>query len=1099
MGAQHDAAIESVYRTALAKDPGERSSFLDAACADDPTLRREVELLLAYADVQRTTPVEYSEALKLSQQTARIPASGSLRSDQTSDVLPSSIGRYRILRFLGEGGMGVVYEAEQEHPRRTVALKIIKPGFAGHQMLRRFEQESLALGRLQHPGIAQIYEAGTADSGFGLQPYFAMELIRGKSLLQYADTHQLNTRQRLELIVKVCEAVQHAHQRGIIHRDLKPGNILVDESGQPKVLDFGVARATDTDAQVTLQTDVGQLVGTLAYMSPEQVLADPLEIDTRSDVYSLGVILYELLAGRLPYVISTQVDEAVRTIREGDPVPLRSINRSYRGDIETIVGKALEKDKARRYASAAGMAADIQRYLNNEPISARRPSASYQLQKFARRYKVPVAAAAAFFLLLVAALAVTIKLYLKAKNAQDSAQAGELLAWAAANLSDSPERSLILGLYSWGKQRVLIPGLEQCLHDAILQSQSRLTLRGHNDSVLGVAWSPDGGKLATASGDRTAKVWDASTGRDVLTLRGHEKSVLSVAWSPDGGKLATASADHTAKVWEASTGRELLTLRGHQQSVSSVAWSPDSSKLATGSVDHTVKVWEASTGRELLTLSGHQQSVSSVAWSPIGNQIASASWDHTVKVWEVSTGKMLREFSEVEGRFYTVAWSPDGSKLAAGSWDHTARVWEVSTGTTLLTLSGHRDSVMSVAWSADGKRLATASEDRTAKMWEASTGRELVTFHGHQQSAVNVAWSPDGGKLATASWDHTAKVWEASRGRELLALRGHQNAIRSVAWSSDGSKLATGSWDSTAKVWEASTGRELLALRSHQKPIRNVAWSPDGRKLATASEDRAAKIWDASSGRELLTIRGHQAAVYSVAWSPDGTRLATGSMDHTAKVWDASTGGELMTLQNHQDYVWDVAWSPDGRRLATASADHTTKVWDARTGRELLTLDRHQDAVRSVRWSPDGRRLATASADHTAKVWDARTGRELLTLGAHQDPVYSLAWSPDGRNLATASGDHTAMVWDASTGRELLTLHARDYVLGVAWSPDSKHLAAAGADDYLTGSGGITQVYAIDPVELLKLVRSRITRPLTSNECQRYFGTEACPGLPAIP
>jgi tetratricopeptide (TPR) repeat protein len=332
--------------------------------------------------------------------------------------LPAAIGRYRIVRLLGEGGMGTVYEAEQEQPRRFVALKVIRPGLATPERLWRFTHEAQALGRLQHPGIAQIHEASTADTGFGPQPFFAMELIRGCPLQQYAAAKQLNTRQRLGLMVKICEAVHHAHQRGVIHRDLKPGNIVVDETGQPKILDFGVARVTESDAQATRQTDLGQMVGTLAYMSPEQVLADPLEVDTRSDVYSLGVILYELLSGRMPYEVNRrQLHEAVQTIREEDPTSLSSISRHYRGDIETIVGKALEKDKARRYASAADLAADIQRYLSDEPITARPPSASYQLQKFTRRHRALVAGVTAVFVALVAGVAASTSQAIRASRA----------------------------------------------------------------------------------------------------------------------------------------------------------------------------------------------------------------------------------------------------------------------------------------------------------------------------------------------------------------------------------------------------------------------------------------------------------------------------------------------------------------------------------------------------------------------------------------------------------------------------------------------------------------------------------------------------------
>ena len=367
-----------------------------------------------------------AEALAMSAAAAGETGTTTLRS------LPAAIGRYRIVRLLGEGGMGTVYEAEQEQPRRFVALKVIRPGLATPERLWRFTHEAQALGRLQHPGIAQIYEASTADTGFGPQPYFAMELIRGQALHQYAAAHQLNTGQRLALMVKICEAVHHAHQRGVIHRDLKPGNIVVDETGQPKILDFGVARVTESDAQATRQTDLGQIVGTLAYMSPEQVLADPLEVDTRSDVYSLGVILYELLSGRLPYDVNRrQLHEAVQTIREEDPVSLSSIGRHYRGDVETIVGKALEKDKARRYASAADLAADLQRYLSDEPITARPPSASYQLQKFARRHRALVAGVTAVFVALVAGVGASTSQAIRANRASQAATRQRDLALSA--------------------------------------------------------------------------------------------------------------------------------------------------------------------------------------------------------------------------------------------------------------------------------------------------------------------------------------------------------------------------------------------------------------------------------------------------------------------------------------------------------------------------------------------------------------------------------------------------------------------------------------------------------------------------------------------
>ncbi|MGA7412350.1 MAG: serine/threonine-protein kinase [Bryobacteraceae bacterium] len=408
--------IEQLYHSALELEESRREDFINRACFGDESLQHEVRSLLAQ--------IEGAESFL--EEPARDVAAKSLASSvaagengaATAGSFPAAIGRYRIVRVLGEGGMGIVYEAQQEQPRRSVALKVIKPGFATPERLWRFEHESKALGRLQHPGIAQIYEASTADTGFGPQPYFALELIRGQSLLSHAEVHHLDTRQRLSLVAKICDAVEHAHQRGLIHRDLKPGNILVDETGQPKILDFGVARVTDSNAQVTRQTDLGQILGTLDYMSPEQVKADPQEVDTRSDVYSLGVILYELLSGRLPYDLSRrQLHEAARTIREEDPTALSSISRNYRGDIETIVGKALEKDKARRYSSAADLAADIRRYLHDEPIAARPPSSAYQLQKFARRHRALVMSMAAVFVVLAAGVIVSSILAIRANRA----------------------------------------------------------------------------------------------------------------------------------------------------------------------------------------------------------------------------------------------------------------------------------------------------------------------------------------------------------------------------------------------------------------------------------------------------------------------------------------------------------------------------------------------------------------------------------------------------------------------------------------------------------------------------------------------------------
>jgi tetratricopeptide (TPR) repeat protein len=382
-------------------------------------LKRDVAAMMA--DASREDSVLAQPAWEL----LGLPA-----GDDPMYRLPATIGAYRIIRIIGDGGMGVVYEAEQDEPRRTVALKVIKPGLSSAEVLRRFRQEAQALARLQHPGIAQIYEAGTADTGDGPQPYFAMEFIRGEVLTDYVRSRNLSVRDRLEVVARVSDAVDHAHQRGLIHRDLKPANILVNEGGQPKVLDFGVARLIDSDVHLTQHTNLGQLVGTLAYMSPEQVLADPLALDIRSDVYSLGVIMHELLAGSLPYELSRKLHEAIHTIQHEDPQRLSSISRTYRGDVETIAAKALEKDKARRYGSAGALAADIRRFLHDEPITARPASATYQARKFATRHKALVGGVVAVFIALAAGVVATTRETMRARQAEDKARRAEETAQA---------------------------------------------------------------------------------------------------------------------------------------------------------------------------------------------------------------------------------------------------------------------------------------------------------------------------------------------------------------------------------------------------------------------------------------------------------------------------------------------------------------------------------------------------------------------------------------------------------------------------------------------------------------------------------------------
>jgi WD40 repeat protein len=684
----------------------------------------------------------------------------------------------------------------------------------------------------------------------------------------------------------------------------------------------------------------------------------------------------------------------------------------------------------------------------------------------------------------------------KAQISAHESKAQELAAFSVERLSDSPETSILLGIQAVGATRRFglapVPASEDALHNALLASHLRRTLRGHSRTVMSVAFSPDGKRIATGSIDKTAKIWDTESGKELLTLRGHSNTVESVAFSPDGKRIATGSGDATAKVWDTKSGEELMTLRA-LSTVTSVAFSPDSRRIVTGGYDKTAKIWDAESGKELVTLLGHSEVVNSAVFSSDGSRIATGSGDETAKIWDAESGKELVTLRGHSSSVKSVVFSPDDKRIATGSLDKTAKIWDTESGKELMTLR-HSDFVTSVRFSPDGRRIATGSLDKTAKIWDAEIGTELVTLREHTNIIMtSVAFSPDGRRIATGSWD-AARVWDAESDKELITLRGY-----GVAFSPDGTRIATGS-DHTAKILDAESGTELVSLIGHSESMTSFAFSPDGKRIATGSGDRTAKVWDTKSGKELMTLRGHYDPVTSVAFSPDGRRIATAGGGKNPKVWDAESGTELVSLRGHLPYltrvdlrhggVISVAFSPDGRRIATGDTENTAKVWDAKSGRELKILRGHSESVDSVGFSPDGRQIVTGSGDHTAKLWDAENGKLLVTLRGHSGAVTSVAFSPDGKQVATGSYDYTAKLWDAENGKLLVTLRGHSgAVISVAFSPDGKRLASASEDQTV-------QVFAVDLHDLLALARKRVTRELTLEECKQYFQTGTCPPLP---
>jgi WD40 repeat protein len=691
-----------------------------------------------------------------------------------------------------------------------------------------------------------------------------------------------------------------------------------------------------------------------------------------------------------------------------------------------------------------------------------------------------------------------------ANNAQHQAliaSVRELSSAANLNLEVDPERSILLALEAVNKtyaiDQTVLPEAEDALHRAVQASHIELTLRGHTDEVWGAVFSPDGTQVATASADGTAKIWDATTGKELLTMKG-SGIVWHAMFSPDGKLLATAGEDRIVHIWDATTGRKLQDLAGHTADVFHIEFSSDGSRMATVSPDGTAKVWDAFTGKELLTLDQGSDAVPYwVAFHPNGSRIAVAntrgSNEGWVSVWDVMTGEMLFTLPDQNAFVNSVAFSPDGTRMITTSDDQTTRIWDATTGEELQTFYGQTINVTNAAYSPDGTRIATAIGNGQVSVLDAATGRELLTLAGHSSNIRMVAFSPDGTRIVTAGSDKTARIWSAGPNREFLTLVNGPAILSQIgaklAYSPDGSQLAVAYSDPTAKVWEVPTGKLIFSLSGHSDEVIFIAYSFDGSRIVTAVRDGTAKVWDAKTGKELLKLSGHTNAVAGVAFSPDGSRLATASFDDTAKIWDAKTGQEILTLRGHTNWLVSIVFSYDGSRIATSSFDGTAMVWNAKTGERLFTLTGHTDTVRQVVFNPDGTRLVTAGLEGNAKIWDAQTGKELLTLSSHTGQVLSVAFSPDGKTVATASGDKTAKLWNPLTGTELLTIHAPDGLTSVAFSPDGSQLAVASRD-------GTNRIYLLRIEDLVALAKQRVTRSLTTEECQQYLHVPTCPDEP---
>ncbi|MBN1347388.1 MAG: protein kinase [Phycisphaerae bacterium] len=1045
-------------------------------------VRRNLQLFDAYLASDsdflqrslRTTPCE-SES-----------GNGASDLGEPTGALPVIDG-YELLEEIHRGAQGAVYKAVQTSTKRTVGIKVLLHGlYASHRQKRRFEREIDLVAELEHPNIVRLYDSGRANG----RHYFVMHYIEGLPLCDYMTVSRPGVEKTLILFVKICQAVAYAHARGILHRDLKPSNILVSSAGEPYILDFGLAKPID--ATITgpdsLTTRPGEFFGTLAYASPEQASCNPDAVDTRSDVYALGVILYELLTGRGPYPTTGSMSEVLRHIEETEPARASHHNARVSSELDTIIRKALEKDPDRRYQSVHAFAADIERYLDGRPILAKPPSSLYTFRKLISRHKGITALTATLLVSLMGFAAVTTvyaRLFLRQR---DRAVSAERRARAEA---EALERSLYFNRINLafsafeGRDTARMKQMLEACPESLrawewrrlkwLSDQSLVTFRGLTDDVLvPLRVSADGRWVATPGRDRTLRAWEPSTGREVLAI-GEVDPGCMTGFSPDGNKLAVPGGEGFVGVWEIPTGVERMRLA--HAGARRASFSPDGRRVVSSDAE-AARVWDALDGHLIAELPG-----TCGEFSPEGGYLlAYRSGERSV--CEVSSGKVVIRINSLGAAPAAIMFSRGDQGVLACCSDGMTRVWSLPSGEVVHALP-HRGA-KSVSEEVGGTRIVTY-DDTAIKIWDAGAGKCITTI---DCGAKGPSYSPSpGGKYAVLATPQSTRVFDLGDGRLILTTAGSQQREREFRFSPDGTRFLCRDRQGAIAVWGLPSGTLELKLPRHKAMA--YEYSTDAARIVTGSRE-AIRLWDASDGRELLKIPVEDFHQFvATGLSPDGKRIVTCHNDDLTIIeHDARTGKHLLTRRNPYPWLRIAGWGqrdvrrldavaavfdgdtgktellrghvgsirqhlhvPGGKRFVTASDDDTCKIWSYDSVGEALRW-RLSGGLRSAAFSPDGERIATISSDGELASWEAaRVGEPLWQIRAHEgSDTSSLDFSPDGTLLVTApadvnKADTSPRVWESGTGRavRVLTGHTQG-VSCIRFLPDGKRIVSAGWD-----------------------------------------------------
>ena len=971
------------------------------------------------------------------------------------------LGDYELLEEIARGGMGVVYKARQMNLNRIVAVKVVLHGpFSSPEFVKRFRMEAEAVAALRHPNIVSIYEIGEQNGNH----FFSMEYIEGCNLAELVKQNPLAARRAAGYLQTLAQAVQYAHEHGILHRDLKPSNLLLDIFDQPRITDFGLAKLLNRDPEVTT---TGQVLGSPSYMPPEQAGGKSAAATPLADIYSLGAILYQLLTGRPPFQGET-LEAVLLQVQHEEPVAPRRLNPSVPLDLQTICLKCLQKEPARRYQSAAELAADLGRFVGNQPIHAKPVSALQRVRLWCRRRPMTAALSTALVLAVTAGVAGIFREWQRAREhavgesharrlAEEAAAQTRLnlyaadvnLAWHAIQNDDWGLARLTLANCQPKPGQPDLRGFEWRYLWNRCRGEQLATLSGHHWIVTCAAFSPDGKWLVTGSQDGTAKIWDVSNRKLVTTLPQNPGAVWSAAFSPAGELLMTANSDGWVKFWKPGSWELVSTLPGDL-----AAFAEAKPLIAISGSNPlyweklgSVSVWNYQTGEKLKEFSNPGRRL---AISADGSKLAAAGDNSGIDIYDVASGKLLRAL-RTEHPVYSLDFSRDASRLLSCGWSHEALLWDLAKEQPPRRLAGHTLTVWSAVFSPDGSLIATTSSDQSIRLWDSATLQVVSTLHGHGSEVWCAGFSPDGKLLASGSKDQMVMLWSTTQQKVLDSVPDSREGRPLI--SPDGTQMLTVG-NSGSCAWSLLEGRVISRL-----PQPGIGFSPDGKQIACWAPDEAAfdwwpltspltrhitlagvgldalpfegcgfsggfetfyafdrtglaRFWDASTGKLLGSVRGPERPIRASALSPEGKYFAMSS-EHEDVAWlyELSTRNERQ-LAGHHDFVSGLAFSPDSATLATGSMDGTIRLWETASGRQIAMLPGHMEEVTDVAFSSDGSTLASLNRGESVKLWHLATRRELLTLNFPHAGGY-LQFTPDGRHLVVRADNDSVKLFDA--------------------------------------------------------------------------------------